>query len=58
MTPQEEAAARASWAERKREKSRARIAKMLARKRERDAFNSIPASKRTWCVNTSRWVAR
>jgi hypothetical protein len=57
MTPQEESAARKTWAEAKRRKSRGRVAKMLAIKREREEFASVPASQRRWCVRTCRWIA-
>lgn len=56
MTPQEEAACRAIWSERKKAKSRGRVAKMLAMKRERDERDAIPSSRRTWCPKTSRWI--
>jgi hypothetical protein len=42
--------------QRKRAKTRARINKMLAIKAERDAFNSIPKSRRRWDVNLSRFI--
>lgn len=58
MTPKEEAAARVAWAERKKAKSRGRIAKMLAIKQEREQFNAIPASRRVWCMKTCRWIDR
>jgi hypothetical protein len=45
-------------AERKKFKTRERIAALKARKAERDAFDSIPRSERRWDLNTSRWVRK
>lgn len=56
MTPQEEAEARAAWAEKRKRKSYGRLAKMKARQAEREQFQSIPADRRRWCTRTSRWV--
>lgn len=56
MTPQEENQARAVWAEKRKRKSYGRLAKMKAKQTEREQFRSIPADRRVWCTNTSRWV--
>ena len=42
-------------AEHKREQTKARIADLKARKKERDEFRALPKSKRRWNVTTSQW---
>ena len=50
-------AVQAEFEERKRAKTTGRIGKMLARKRERDAFSAIPKSRRRWDPAQCRFIS-
>jgi hypothetical protein len=53
--PTSESKVQAEIEQRRRAKTRARIDKMLAIKRERNNFNSIPKSKRRWNPTNCRF---